>query len=113
MARFPLPSIEQLTNHVLAAWRFDYKEQERHQRVIDEEEQWCDVRLASAERRSWYNASWWLNFGSADFDSRHGDVCGATSYKWTDRPSRKAAREIALDLLAQCRDQIAELNVTA
>lgn len=58
----------------------------------------CDVRLCV-----WEDGQWCVRWGLADYDQSHAPYCGASSVPGNERRFR--SKEIAKDLLEQCKEQ--------
>lgn len=110
--RFVLPLLRDVMAAVLAHWESSHV----HEREADEAERdgaWMDVRLVFGQ---WHVVTgkpmnvWVVNAGSSDYDTWHGLACGASSLDVTAKPTQTQARIVALDLLNQCADQLAELR---
>ena len=106
VARHVVPSIKEVASIIRDTWKWEHwtAKADKDAGVIDGD---CtDVRLVVGRRDSSWFGHWTVNTGLSDYDQWHG-LCGASCYDATERPTMKAAREIARDLIAQVREQIA------
>ena len=96
MPRIPLADV---ASRIYQEWKYLHTEKAKCE---------VDVRLISNEDKT----DWCLTFGDASYDTWHGAACGATSFHSSDTLTKKAAKEMARDLVEQVECALAASDAT-
>ena len=105
-----LPAIALLADMILREWQALHREAGPVVEGEDDDDAFCDVRVhALTSDRVAFAGGSDVRFGDAHMDRMHGDAIGAGEIDIRATPSRAAADRIARAVLADARDQMAQV----
>lgn len=119
--RYPLPTLADLAETIYDTWATHWFEADdattrgelpafEGDGFSDDAPDTCvDIRLQTfgSDRSAFdYRYCWTFTTGDSSYDQAHGDFCASSSFDATEKPTKKAARAVARELLAEIRDNI-------